>query len=246
MGYQNQPHIFKEMTRDTYLFIKEKLTEVETLITEKKENKGEEKEILFIGGEFIIKGEKVKVFFKIMHEIRNAYWELIDRQDLRFILPKFYSFCNKAYPKLRVSFKSYYNSFRYLEKRIPRMYAYIVNPEETKILLVKNYDPLEGLENYQSSGWSLPGGKIEGGESQEECLRREIKEELDIDEENYKIKELGEVKFQEKEAKIFKVILDSNVNFKAQPFEIEKAEWFYFDELPKLVNMASKALSLTF
>ncbi|MCX5831617.1 MAG: (deoxy)nucleoside triphosphate pyrophosphohydrolase [Deltaproteobacteria bacterium] len=45
-----------------------------------------------------------------------------------------------------------------------------------KILIAKRKknDPLKGK-------WEFPGGTVEYGETPEKCLRREIKEELDID-----------------------------------------------------------------
>ena len=44
-------------------------------------------------------------------------------------------------------------------------------------LLIAKRKPTLKLANM----WELPGGKIEGNETPEVCLRREMKEELDID-----------------------------------------------------------------
>ncbi|MFH2218760.1 MAG: (deoxy)nucleoside triphosphate pyrophosphohydrolase [Pseudomonadota bacterium] len=45
------------------------------------------------------------------------------------------------------------------------------------MLLIAKRKPEARLPNL----WELPGGKVEAGETPEECLKREIKEEFDID-----------------------------------------------------------------
>lgn len=53
--------------------------------------------------------------------------------------------------------------------------AVIIN-EENKILITKR-----NLKKDQGGLWEFPGGKIEAGETEQEALKREIKEELDIE-----------------------------------------------------------------
>ena len=54
----------------------------------------------------------------------------------------------------------------------------------TAALLIKNNRILIAKRKHSdklSGKWEFPGGKIEEGETPEECLKRELKEELNID-----------------------------------------------------------------
>jgi mutator protein MutT len=48
-------------------------------------------------------------------------------------------------------------------------------PQDNKVLLTRRA-PGQSLEDY----WEFPGGKVEEGESLQECLKREIFEELGV------------------------------------------------------------------
>ncbi len=52
--------------------------------------------------------------------------------------------------------------------------AGVIRGKDGRVLICRRTGKLDGL-------WEFPGGKREHGESIAECLRRELKEELDID-----------------------------------------------------------------
>ncbi|MGM8215359.1 NUDIX hydrolase [Bacillaceae bacterium W0354] len=55
--------------------------------------------------------------------------------------------------------------------RVDVVYALILNEAQDHVLMVKNV----------GSGWSLPGGAVEKGETLEEAMVREVKEETNLE-----------------------------------------------------------------
>lgn len=73
-------------------------------------------------------------------------------------------------------------------KRVDVAYAFIYNEEKKEILMVNN----------NGSGWSLPGGAVETGETLEQALIREIKEETGLTAQSEYILAVNEAIFEEK------------------------------------------------
>lgn len=128
---------------------------------------------------------------------------------------------NITYPFFRL----YWKMFR------PKTYgSRAIVLHENNILLVKNINV-----DY----WSLPGGKIDSGESPEQCILRELKEELNLNEikADYKLGEYTSNKEGKKDTVYIFVINIFSPIFQRQ-WELEDAKWFDLGELPKDISPA--------
>jgi 8-oxo-dGTP diphosphatase len=91
-------------------------------------------------------------------------------------------------------------------------------------------------------GWSLPGGMIGWNETPEDCVRREVREEVDLE---VKISAAPDVQSTHKPRRIlfaFQVELDGceASDASAVSAEIEEAKWFRFDDPPELLWWADE------
>ena len=100
--------------------------------------------------------------------------------------------------------------------------AVITNDQGRVLLLKHRFRP--------SPGWGIPGGFIEEGEQPEAALRRELREEVEL--------ELSDVKLMTTRAftepKQIEIIFTARAvnDTERLSFEIQKAAWFSIDDLP--------------
>jgi len=110
-------------------------------------------------------------------------------------------------------------------------------------VMIKNdkNEVLLGLRksSHGSGEWSFPGGHLEFGEKMFECAKREVKEEIGLDLNEFEIISVAdEMRYIESDGKHY-----VNIGIKAkynngeiknmEPDKCERWEWFSFDELPE-------------
>ena len=99
--------------------------------------------------------------------------------------------------------------------------------KDRKILIAKR-----NLQKDQGGQWEFPGGKVEKGETNEEALKREIKEELDADIEVKEYVGENEFHYPEKDVKLifYKAEL---ISAKVKLLEHEDYKWIKIEEFSK-------------
>lgn len=130
--------------------------------------------------------------------------------------------------------------FKIIIQPVARFYWRLFKPKTygSRAILVCG-DEIMLVKNSGANHFTLPGGKIDKWETPEECVLRELKEELNI---------TGDIKYQlgtyvsSKEGKrdtvhIFVVNTDAK-NFKTQ-YELDDARWFKFTDLPQDLGPAA-------
>ncbi len=95
-----------------------------------------------------------------------------------------------------------------------------------KILLI------EKKKGHGRGKWNGPGGKIEPGESPEEAMVREVKEEVGIDVLSYRL--LGHIEFFSVNEEDWEVFVYRVEDFRGRPIETEEArpQWIDIDNIP--------------
>lgn len=135
----------------------------------------------------------------------------------------------------------YDDNFNKLNKTIIRRVDEI--PDGTNIMqsyiLIKNEDKylLEQATERNNYKWLIPGGHVLSGETPEEALKRELDEELGLNNLNYK--KLDTIKFSYN-SYIFNVFYSEEIinidSLVIQPDEVTQVKWYSKEEILELID----------
>lgn len=111
----------------------------------------------------------------------------------------------------------------------------VVEDERGRILLLKH--------NFRKgSGWGIPGGFLGKGESPEEALRRELREEVGMELTGARLAFARTHRRPQQVEVIFRCRADSSALSVRESFEVRRAAWFARAEFPAALSEDQRRL----
>ncbi|KAH9107319.1 hypothetical protein LEN26_008611 [Aphanomyces euteiches] len=180
---------------------------------------------------------------RLFFQIEQCYWFYEDfyadhhnhltHMKLNDFARRMFNHCILLQP-LKQQCESMFQDFKTYQSQIPVVGCILLNPSKTKLVLVRNW---------KGTSWSLPRGKVNQGETDLDCARREVLEEcgydtnIVVDEENGGLNAKDFIEFHVNQQRIRMYIVTGvpeDFNFAPQTRkEISLIQWFEFDDLPK-------------
>ena len=154
-------------------------------------------------------------------------------------MARFHNLISKIWHRLPVRLRRW--SMRLTHTRFTVTAGAIIFNQAGEILILKH-------RFRAGSGWGLPGGFLERGEQPIDALRRELREELDLEIEDVEIFTARSFRKPKQVEVLFRGRAGGPV--KPRTMEVERAEWFSLDALPeglprdqrRLVEQAAKSM----
>lgn len=179
-------------------------------------------------------------WMKAMREMYESYWDWVNPRGIKFSHVGFADLCGDLWENIHqlgvyIDYRAIYKKYKTLESKIPRSHAIIRNSNNPdKILLVRHHT---------DKNWSLPGGKLEEGETYDQAVMRELYEEINfVYDDN--VKRAGGPKFCGANVCYHMWILPRRKYKTNSPYEIAEVKWFSLSNMPASTKLLRRYLNI--